>query len=955
MVQPTTLESAYESPFVTLDGVLRQIRDSNSSEEVVQLCLDFIASTFDAPLVWIAFYDSQQHQLVGQGGTSLVPNCSLLDKAISLEPGQILEQVAIEQRKIAVPDVPQESRMGPWQDEAKRLGIVGCLLIPIRYGDRCLGVLMMGSQLWGGTASDEEVAILGILNGQMASALQLIRERRLHQEQKQADIPLVALGTAMRNFESFDERAKAAISQIQAFVEVKQVRVFWLDRQFNEFAPRWSTRQAPLKPGAKVSESDHSVSGPTFTARELEPTFSSLVEGRLVMVGEAGLSGRLPINARTLQLLNCRSVMLVPVLFEGELLGFVSLESDYLRSWSEVEQTLVVGVVQFMALAAPLEVLEQTLERIKQDSQLTTQVAQTIYAQTDWNAALKQIAQELCFRMEATACLMLQTASDVSGYRVRIAYSSDPALSFPDYFPPLTGRDLEDLLCEDKAIAAESYPEDLRLTAWQEALAPVGVRSILAARTTAITVTSERDLETVDPEGIVVVVSPQPRGWHREDRQFLMLVARQVGVVFRQWQLRDSAITQAQMQQRLGVALVELNDARDLPVLFDTVAVHLKQLFSVPFAAVLSWLDSSADSGSTVATLNALQTTEDFQLASTNPSILVEGDALIQWSLQSAAPLLLKGADLHESSRKWLDAASLGQLMSIAVDHRPSPYLPNCLLVIGDDVSRQWQPREQEMLESLRGTIASNINRIVTQQVLLQRLGALTELNWYKHRQLSTTSFCLRYQLKRMIKGIPDLKDEHWKKQEESIRTIIEIPKDLKVVGQEYWEPSTERTGILSATLIRRVLRRADPLVQKYKLWPRVRGEATVTVSAHAARLEMVLVELISLICKRCKDGGPLEIWGQVDGDRFSLSLVDNAQPLSSELLELLDHLHHHNRGFDWLSPLFEVSLLQTSPGRELSVCQATVSNMGGELEIYQADDGRTVTQLHLPIAEDAS
>ncbi|MEO0354083.1 MAG: GAF domain-containing protein [Cyanobacteria bacterium P01_A01_bin.3] len=950
MVQPTALDSTYESPFVTLDSVLRQIRDSKRSQEVVQLCLDFISTTFDAPLVWIAFYDSQQHQLVGQGGTSLVPNCSLLDKAIAIEPGQILEQVAIEQRKIAVPDVPQETRMGPWQEEAKRLGIVGCLLIPIRYGDRCLGVLMMGSQLWGGTASDEEVAILGILNGQMASTLQLIRERRLQQEQKQADIPLVALGTAMRNFDSFDERVKAAISQIQAFVEAKQVRVFWLDRQFNEFAPRWSSRPAPLKTGAQNPDSDLAVAGPTFTARELEPTFSTLVEGRLVTVGEAGLSGRIPINARTLKSLDCRSVMLVPVLFEGELLGFVSVESDYLRSWTEAEQTLAVGVVQFIALAAPLEVLEQTLQRIQQDRQLTSQVAQTIYAQTDWNTALSQIAEQLCARLDATACLMLQTASDVSGYRVRIAHSRDRTLSFPDYFPPLTGRDLEDLLCEDTAIAAESYPEDLRLTAWQEELKPAGVRSILAARTTALTVSPDRDLTNVDPEGIVLIVNPQPRGWHREDRQLLLLVARQVGVVFRQWKLRDNSAANARMQQRFGAAVEGLNDARTLPELFEAIVTHLKHVFSVPLVAALSWLDRSADSNSTTAMLNALQTTEDFHLSSNNPSIAVEGDALIQWSLQSSSPLLLQAADLHDSSRQWLDAAPLGQLMAIAVDCRPSPYLPSLLLVVGDVEARQWQQREQDILESLRGTVASNLNRIVTQQVLLQRVGELLELNWYKHRQLSTTSLCLRYQLKRMLQGLPETKDNRWKKQEESIRSTIDIPKDLKTVGAEYWAVTQERTELLSATLIRRVLRRADPLVQKYKLWPRVRGEATATVLVHAARLEMVLVELIGLIGKRCEEGGALELWCQVEGERFSLSLVDSAQPLPSDLLELLDHLHHHNRGFEWLSPLYDVSLLQTSPGRELSICQAAMSNMGGELEVYQADDGRTVTQLHLPV-----
>ena len=950
MVQSTALESAYESPFVALDNVLRQMRDGNSPEEVVQLSLDFITTTFDPPLVWIAYYDSHQHQLVGQGGASLIPNCSLMHKALALEPGQILEQVVIEKRKVAVPDVPQESRMGAWQQEAKQLGIVGCLLIPIRYGDRCLGVVMLGSQLWGGTASDEEVAILGILNGQMASALQLIRERQQHKEQKQADIPLVALGTAMRNFDSFEERVKAGVSQIQAFVEVKQVRVFWLDRQRNEFAPRWSTRPNPLK-SDRLKKEESDASGPTFTARELEPSFSALVEGRLVMVGEAGLSGRLPINAHTLQMLNCRSVMLVPVLFEGELLGFVSVESEHLRSWSEAEQTLAVGVVQFIALAAPLEGLEKTLERIQQDRQLTSQVAQTIYAQTDWHVALKQIGQELCARLEATACLMLQTSTDMEGYQVRAIYSTERSLSFPERFHPLTGRDLEDLLCENTAIAAESYPEDLRLTAWQKDLAPAGVRSILAARTTAVTASPDGDLEAVDPEGIVLIVNPQPRGWHREDRQLLLLVAQQIGVVFRQWKLRDVSAAQSHLQHQLGAAVEGLNDARNLTELYDTVATHLKQLLSVPFVATLSWLDNSTATHATVATLEALHATEEFQLSSVTPSIVVERDALIQWSLQSANPLLLRGTDLHESSRQWLDSAHLGQLMAIAVDHRPSPYLPNVLLVVGDITSRQWQQREQYALESLRGIFASNLNRIVTQHTLLRRLGELTELNWYKHRQLSTTSLCIRHQLKRMLQGLPKSKDASWKKQEESIRATIEIPKDLKAVGQEYWQPTETRTEILSATLIRRALRRAEPLVQKYKLWPRVRGEATSSISTHPARLEMVLVELIGSIGKRCQDGGHLEIWGQADEERFSLSLVDGAQPLPPELLTLLDQLHHHNRGFELLSPLYSVSLLQTSPGRELFICQASVSRMGGELEIYQADDGRTVTQLHLPIA----
>ena len=155
----------------------------------------------------------------GRGGPPLIKNFSLLEETLLLEPGQVLEQVVIEQRPVVVPDLRQETRMGVWNQYAMQLEIIGCLIYPIRFDKRCLGLLMMGSQLWGGIASEEEKALLGILTGQMASSLQVLEEKWRHRAQKQADIPLLALSTAMRNFETIDERVQAAIAQVQAFVE----------------------------------------------------------------------------------------------------------------------------------------------------------------------------------------------------------------------------------------------------------------------------------------------------------------------------------------------------------------------------------------------------------------------------------------------------------------------------------------------------------------------------------------------------------------------------------------------------------------------------------------------------------------------------------------------------------------------------------------------------------------
>ena len=948
MVQSLPPETKSESPFVMLDRVLRQMRDCKTVQELVDLSIHYISSAFEAPLVWIAFYDAEQHQLVGQGGATLQPNCSLLTKTLSLEPGQILEQVAIEQRPIAVPDVPQELRMGIWQKEADNLGIVGCLLIPIRYKQQCLGVLMMGSQLWGGSASDEEMAVLGIVIGQLASSLQVMEEKLRQQQQKQADIPLVALGTAMRNFESMDDRVQAAIAQIQAFVEAQRVQVFWLDRERNEFGIRWSSRQSTGKLG----------NGPVFTARELEPAFAALVEGQLVVVGGAGLSGRIPINARTLKELGCRSIMLAPVLFEGELLGFISVESSNLRSWTEAEQTMVLGATQLIALAAPLESLEATLGVIERDRLLTSQVAQTVYGQTDWNHSLHQIAEQLCTRLDASACLMLQTATNVEGYEVRVAYSQDRKLTFPKLFRKLSGRDLEDLLCGDMAVAADSYPEDLRLTVWQEEFEQAAVRSVLAARTTPTQFSPEQDLEKVDPEGIVLVVNAHSRGWHREDRQLLSLVAHQVGVVFRQWRTEEGAAEQLHLFEKLCSAIEEFGQAQSADELYDLATTHLAQLFSAPLTAAISWPSSlpSGKKANRTATLKSLrQKEEEYQLPSPTPAIVVERDALIQWCLQSTDPLLLDTEDLHSSSRQWLQAPHLGRIMAIATDNRQRPYLPSLLLIVGDSPLREWSVVEQQVFYSFKSALDSNLTRAIAQQTLLYRCEELTELNWYKHRQLALASLSLSHQIKRLVKAIPDEKDAQWRTMEEVVRGLVEIPKDLKSVGREYWHRVPDRTTILGATLLRRVLRRVGPLVQQRKLWPRVHGEAKLSIAGHAARLEIVLVELIAAIAKRSENGSNLEIWVQGEQNCFSLSLVDKAQPLPADLLKLLDELRQQGGGFAWMAPLYNLPLLNQSPGRELFLCQAAVAQMGGDLEIYQAEDGRTVTQLRLPAVENES
>ena len=69
-----------------------------------------------------------------------------------------------------------------------------------------------------------------------------------------------------------------------------------------------------------------------------------------------------------------------------------------------------MGAAQLVALVAPLENLENTIDRIREDHVLTSQVAQSIYVKSDWDTAINEIAAKLCDRLQVSGCMILQAS-----------------------------------------------------------------------------------------------------------------------------------------------------------------------------------------------------------------------------------------------------------------------------------------------------------------------------------------------------------------------------------------------------------------------------------------------------------------------------------------------------------------------------------------------------------------
>lgn len=155
--------SNYERQLVALGRALQALREEETVDGAVSLVLEHLQAEFDYALIWLGLYDRVEHRLTGKGGFCPGGESALLKQRISLNSGDLMEQVVIQQRPLGVPDLRDEPRAGEWRRLAQRCNIQGTVLFPIRHKDRCFGIVMLGSLLWGTSPHTDEKARLSMV------------------------------------------------------------------------------------------------------------------------------------------------------------------------------------------------------------------------------------------------------------------------------------------------------------------------------------------------------------------------------------------------------------------------------------------------------------------------------------------------------------------------------------------------------------------------------------------------------------------------------------------------------------------------------------------------------------------------------------------------------------------------------------------------------------------------
>src|SRR4028119_1920780 len=596
-----------EDRLVALGRVLQTLREEENADVLIETTLDYLKSEFKYRLIWIGLYDRLDHRLFGKGGITPTGDTSFLKQRFNLNPGDLLEQVVIEQRPVGVPDLRQETRAGEWRRAAQDFGIQGTLIFPLRCKDRCFGVALLGSPLWGISPRPSEKAQLSLLLGGLAAALYQIEVEWQRSAIKRPDQPLFQLLNELMQVPTLEQRFEAAVTMTQEFIAPTRTNLYWYSPEGRYFWHRVGNRQSIRRFG----ESRTNPAG--LTVAEANDFYQALVAGQLVAIGAGRSLLSSESTQRLLARLRTRSLLAAPIQAQGELLGFLAVEDNEARIWEEAERNYVRATAHLLGLVVGSEELEATLQETQKDTHFAAEIAQAIAKHCpvsarlrtpqeqvpvtdsdDIHAALQECATLLCKRIEANLFLILQEDDNGQFTLVFQQQSLKRRLSNT----PLASLDPDDrqlLLKSTDTVMIEDLDEDSRLVQWREALNQVGVRSLLLMSL------GQSPLVGETPEGensgklsLLVIGHGAPRTWNHRVRDLVSIVAQQIKLIVTLRHYGDRAQLLFERYQTLQEGLSTLSQAPLEPIEFERTWVeYLATLLNCPLTALFSWTTES--------------------------------------------------------------------------------------------------------------------------------------------------------------------------------------------------------------------------------------------------------------------------------------------------------------------------------------------------------------------------
>lgn len=933
-----------------LVNTTKQLQQQEQLAGLLPPLISYGAEALGMSFVWLAIYSESGKQLLGQGGITPAGEVGLLKQKIPLVPGSLLDQVLMQRKPISLPSLKEEPRMGEWREVALRLGIQGTVIYPIVRHRHPLGVLMLGSTTWGEVLRGDDLAHMTLLVTILGAEVERLTSLKRSSEATVSSAPGIGHDDPINHLlqeasraSTFAQRIEALLLALHQLCRPQRTSLFWRDLE----QPLYRRRSYTLgKPLGRDSQRQPLV----ITQQELGACYGAFAGGQTVSVSDAQsvVSSSAPL--RLIQLLNCRALVATPILVGTEVMGFLTLEKAEPYPWPDNDKKLLRVAADLLALAAPVERVEQLLAQTQQSQSLVSELTQAICEEQDWKRLLQQAGEKLAAEFAAQWVFLLAYNSLSQGFDVLLQHPTPRGRDRHPALPPLQKMDWQLLETATTAIALEDYTHELRLFSWKEALSKLNIKSLMVATTTP-----GHALEAV-----LLVGRTEPTAWRQSQQTLLQEVARALGLLTHQWQLQATNSQQEQVRSAMLGGLAALQRTQNLERLEVAGLQHIMDLMQVPLVALVTWRP-----GQTTGWIVAPPPSHPKFAIHTEAKIDIYEDPLIHSALMAsqadlstnayARLIQTTAAELDPRTRAWLSGPDIGQVLAIALRTDPE-YEPSGVLIVADRPQRLWSPLHLEALVTLVNHMAWAHRSICLIQVLSHGWQALENLNWYKHRRVEQVygqlaSTCNQFH--QWLQRHTEQADPQLRRLGSLLQTQLESLHPL--LAKEIWQLEKNIDSVGLAVILKRILDRVESWKQKKQLWIQVHNQPAVTLNGDIEKLELILYEFLLFACQRSPSQGRVDIWcqqleGMQQGGKdlawLELSITDNGD-IDPRLLIDLHHLDH----LDWLAP----SSLDEPPGRHLKACFALCQRLGYTADMYKLEDGRTLSRLVIPLNDSDS
>ena len=967
-----------DKKIVNLGRVLQILREEENVDVLIETTLNYLQSEFQYDLIWLGLYDHIEHRILGKGGITPNADVNFLKQKFFLQPGDLLEQVVIQQRPIGVPDLGDANRAGEWRKAALNFKIRGTLMFPIRHRDRCFGVVILGLLGWGISPQAEEKAQLSVLLGTLAASLNQIEINWNRQRTKRPDEPLLAIMQKLPALPTMLQRLEAIVAETHQFVNPTRTNIYWFEPDKRYFWRYMSNRLTGI-----AGDSQQSASG--ITVQESGSFYSAMLGDQIVAIGESLSSLKADVTSRLLQRMGARSLLAAPILLQDELLGFLSVEGSDPRIWKEEEKNYLRGAARIIALVSPIEEMETTIKQTKQDQILLAEIAKGIYSEEDWLNTLKEASDRLKERFQSERFLVLLFDSDHKQFEIsyqnqpmnrrplgsvskpakrngKESRVSNPTASpeNPYILPHLSDVDWKLLERSSESVVIEDLTTDLKLLSWRDGFLEAGVRSILVCNTSI-----GKSLK-----GLLMITCESARTFTAAEKEVFRVVSQQIGLILQQWQIQKQSAREQKTYQTLqwGLTMMQQN-YQNLQQVEESALKACTNLLEAPIAALISWLP-----GEETAKVSATTPPSAEFTINTEQTVAIYADELIQEALNTDGLIYKNIQQLTPTTKQWLTASGVEEIIVMALRTTPE-HFPTGVVVVCNSLGHHWPESALPAFGLLMAQFAWFRRESFSTSSLQQERQELQCLNWYKHRAIEDFCRTVASSLKVFVSLAPKEAAQEVRYQQLCSQLSSSVAAFSRMLARELWSTesvlqSQSEDPIRVTSLLRRSLERVDDLIKSRRLWAKVhdagdwrsdgQGKAAVNSAAlllkHGSTLvQLVVYELLLAACQRGEEGGRIDIWyrqlnAQDTGipypqcfhsDYFlELSITDTGN-IDPQLIADLQKLPK-----DDLAP----HTLRQPPGLHIRICQLLISAIGGFLNLYILDDGRILTQVLVPI-----